>query len=138
MVFSSKFSVKTKGFNDIINITENVLDILKTSFISNGNVLVFCPGSTCGITTTEFEPGAVQDLRTFFEKLIPADDEYKHNLTWGDGNGFSHLRAALMKSFFSFPLIDGKPVLGTWQQIILVDFDNRSRSRNIVVQIVGE
>jgi|SRR3989339_636410 len=138
MVYSNNFSVKTKGYNDIVNITDSVMNILKTSLISHGNVLVFCPGSTCGITTTEFEPGAVQDLKTFYEKLIPMDDEYKHNLTWGDGNGFSHLRAAIMKSFFSFPVIKGATILGTWQQIILVDFDNRSRSRNVVVQIVGE
>ena len=138
MVFNNNFNVKTKGYNDIVNITDSVMDVVKSSLISNGNVLVFCPGSTCGITTTEFEPGAVQDLKTFFEKLIPSNAEYKHNLTWGDGNGFSHLRAALMKSFFSFPVIKGVAMLGTWQQIILVDFDNKSRSRNIVVQIVGE
>ncbi|MCL5992255.1 MAG: secondary thiamine-phosphate synthase enzyme YjbQ [Bacteroidetes bacterium] len=138
MVFSNNFSVKTKGYNDIVNITDSVMDVVKSSLISNGNVLVFCPGSTCGITTTEFESGAVQDLREFYERLIPEDEEYKHNLRWDDGNGFSHLRAAIMKSFFSFPVINGTAILGTWQQIILVDFDNRSRSRNIVVQIVGE
>lgn len=138
MVFNNNFSVKTKGYNDIVNITDSVMNVLKSSPINNGNVLVFCPGSTCGITTTEFEPGAVKDLKTFFEKLIPENNEYEHNLTWGDGNGFSHLRASLMKSFYSFPVIEGKSILGTWQQIILVDFDNKSRSRNIVVQIVGE
>ena len=138
MVFNGNFNIKTNGFNDIINITDYVFRIINQSGMSDANVLVFCPGSTCGITTTEFEPGAVSDIKSFFEKLIPKDDDYKHNLTWDDGNGFSHLRAALMKSFFSFPVINGKPVLGTWQQIILLDFDNRSRSRNVVVQIIGE
>jgi secondary thiamine-phosphate synthase enzyme len=106
--------------------------------LSNAGVLVFGAGSTCGITTIEYESGAVADLRDCFERIAPMDMEYQHNLKWGDGNGFSHVRAALLKASFVFPVIDGEPVLGTWQQIVLVDFDNNPRTRKIYVQINGE
>jgi secondary thiamine-phosphate synthase enzyme len=137
-VVTKTFSIKTKGDTDILDITNQVREALKETPLKNGILTVFVPGSTAGITTTEYEPGMVQDLPATFERLIPKDGEYKHNLTWGDGNGYSHVRAALLKSFFTVPFVEGKMILGTWQQIVLVDFDNRPRQREIVVQLIGE
>jgi secondary thiamine-phosphate synthase enzyme len=137
-VLTKSFTVKTKGDTDILDITRQVEDALKEAQLKNGILTVFVPGSTAGITTTEYEPGLLQDIPEAFEKLVPKGEEYKHNLTWGDGNGYAHVRAALLKSFFTVPFVDGKMILGTWQQIILVDFDNRRRERKIVVQIIGE
>ena len=138
MIENYSFTVKTKGFSDVLNLTDYILTFISQCNINSGSVLVFTPGSTCGITTIEYEPGAVQDLKAFFERVIPMNIEYRHNLRWGDGNGFSHVRASLMKSGFTFPIIDKVAVLGTWQQIILIDFDNHSREREILVQINGE
>ena len=137
-VITKSFSIKTKGDTDILDITHQVEKALKETQLKNGILTVFVPGSTAGITTTEYEPGLLQDLPATFEKLIHKRDEYKHNLTWGDGNGYAHVRAALLKSFFTVPFVKGEMILGTWQQIILVDFDNRRRQREIVVQIIGE
>ena len=137
-VITKSFSIKTKGDTDILDITHQVEKALKETQLKNGILTVFVPGSTAGITTTEYEPGLLQDIPATFEKLIPKRDEYKHNLTWGDGNGYAHVRAALLKSFFTVPFVKGEMILGTWQQIILVDFDNRRRQREIVVQIIGE
>ncbi len=130
--------VSTRGFNDIVDISALVFEKVKESKIKNGNVLVFCPGSTCGITTIEYESGCISDFKDFFERNAPQNIEYKHNLRWGDGNGFSHVRAALLKASFVFPIIENEPVLGTWQQIVLVDFDNNPRNRKVIVQITGE
>lgn len=138
MIKNFTINVNTKGFNDVVDITLNVLENIKSSKIKNGSVLVFSPGSTCGVTTTEYEQGAVEDLKSYYEQQIPMNKNYKHNLTWGDGNGFSHLRASVTKSFFVFPIVNEKPIIGKWQQIILVDFDNRSRTRQVIVQIQGE
>ena len=138
MIKNFQFSLKTKGFNDIIDISQNVLKLIKESNITNGNALVFSPGSTCGITTIEYETGAVEDFKRFFERIAPQNLEYNHNMRWHDGNGFSHVRAALLKSSFVFPIIDSKPILGTWQQIVFVDFDNCFRTRDIIVQVNGE
>lgn len=137
-VVTKSFSVRTKGDTDIIDITGQVGDALKEAQLLNGILTVFVPGSTAGITTTEYEPGLLADLPAFFEKLIPKGDDYHHNLTWGDGNGYAHVRAALVKSFFTVPFVNGEMILGTWQQIILIDFDNRRRQRQIVVQMIGE
>jgi secondary thiamine-phosphate synthase enzyme len=137
-VLTKYFTVKTKGDTDILDITGQVGKALKEAQLKNGILTVFVPGSTAGITTTEYEPGLLADLPATFEKLAPKAGEYKHNLTWGDGNGYAHVRAALLKSFFTVPFVDGEMILGTWQQIILVDFDNRRRQREIVVQIIGE
>ena len=137
-VVTKTFSVKTRGDTDIIDITSQVANALREAELSNGTVTVFIPGSTAGITTTEYEPGLLKDLPAFYEKIIPRGADYQHNLTWGDGNGHSHVRAALVKSFFTIPFVSGKMILGTWQQIILIDFDNRRRQREIVVQIMGE
>jgi secondary thiamine-phosphate synthase enzyme len=137
-VVTKSFSVKTGGDTDIIDITPQVGKALKEAKLSNGTLTVFIPGSTAGITTTEYEPGLLKDLPEFYQRIIPKGADYHHDLTWGDGNGYSHVRAALVKSFYTIPFVNGEMILGTWQQIILIDFDNRRRQREIVVQIMGE
>ena len=132
------FSVESKGHTDIIDITSEVKKILSDSGLTEGSALIFVPGSTAGITTIEYEPGLLSDYPAFFEKIIPSDSTYRHNETWNDGNGHSHVRASLQGSSFTVPFAGGKLLLGTWQQIILVDFDARARNRNVVVQLMGE
>jgi secondary thiamine-phosphate synthase enzyme len=138
MVHSETISLSTKGFSDIIDMTPHVEKVLERSGIKNGLVTVFCPGSTGGITTIEYESGVLKDLQKAIEKIVPSDIPYEHDRRWGDGNGFSHVRAALMKPSLSIPIIKGKLTLGTWQQIVFIDFDNRKRNRDILVQIIGE
>jgi secondary thiamine-phosphate synthase enzyme len=138
MNYSERFSLSTKGFSDIIDITNRVNSAIGRSKIENGLVTVFCPGSTGSVTTIEYETGVLKDLQKAIEKIAPSDIPYEHNRRWGDGNGFSHVRAALMKPSLTIPLIKGKLALGTWQQIVFIDFDNRSRERNLIVQIMGE
>jgi len=138
MIFSEMISLKTKGFSDFIDMTPHVLEVLKRSGIEDGLVTVFCPGSTGSVTTIEYEPGVLRDLQKAIEKIAPSDIPYEHDKRWGDGNGFSHVRAALMKPSLSIPLIKGKLTLGTWQQIVFIDFDNRRRERNIFVHVMGE
>lgn len=133
-----EFSISTKGFNDIIDITSEVQKTLSNSNFNEGNALVFVPGSTAGITTIEYEPGLLKDYPEFLEKLIPSNKPYYHDNTWHDGNGFSHVRAALQGASFTVPFTSGRLMLGTWQQIILIDFDNRRRNRRIIVQFIGE
>lgn len=137
-IITKWFNVSTEGFNDIIDITGNVQKIVDESELSEGNVLVFVPGATAGITTIEFEPGLLKDYPEFMEKIVPSDKNYHHDLTWHDGNGFSHIRAALQGASFQVPFINGELILGTWQQIILVDFDNRERHRKIAAQVIGK
>ncbi|HVO75361.1 MAG TPA: secondary thiamine-phosphate synthase enzyme YjbQ [Ignavibacteriaceae bacterium] len=131
-------NVKTRGNTDIIDITDEVQEKISASDFTEGSVLVFAGGSTAGITTIEYEPGLLKDYPEFFEKLVPSNKNYQHDNTWHDGNGYSHIRAALQGASFTVPFLKGKMMLGTWQQIILVDFDNRSRHRNIIVQITGK
>ena len=138
MIFSETISINTKGFTDIIDLTPHVMDVLNRSKIKDGLVTVFCPGSTGSVTTIEYETGVLKDLQKAIEKIVPSDIPYEHDKRWGDGNGFSHVRAALMKPSLSIPLIKGKVTLGTWQQIVFIDFDNRGRKRDLVVQVVGE
>jgi len=135
---SSTFQIKTNGFNDVRDITPNIESALTTSKISNGIVTIFVPGSTAGITTIEYEPGVVNDLRKAIDRLVPHDVHYDHDARWGDGNGFAHVRAALLGPSLTVPVTNGDLQLGTWQQIILIDFDNRSRNREIFVHIIGE
>jgi secondary thiamine-phosphate synthase enzyme len=137
-VQSFAIQIKTNGSTDIHDITPNVERILRNSTISNGIVTIFIPGSTAGITTIEYEPGVVNDFRKAIERIIPHTLQYDHDARWGDGNGYSHVRAALLGPSLSIPVIEGNLQLGTWQQIVLVDFDNRARNRDITVQIVGE
>jgi secondary thiamine-phosphate synthase enzyme len=132
-----KFSISTKGFNDIIDITDKVAQIVEKSKIKDGICLIFCPGSTCGITTIEYESGLIEDLKRVLEKLIPMSKDYEHCKKWGDCNGYAHVRSALLKPSLVVPIEDGKLLLGTWQQIAFIDFDNRSRNREISVKIVN-
>lgn len=138
MVFSETISFSTRGFNDIIDITDQVESVAKRSSIENGLVTVFCPGSTGAVTTIEYESGVLRDLQKAIERIVPSNIPYEHDQRWGDGNGFSHVRAALMKPSLTIPIQNGKLSLGTWQQIVFIDFDNRRRQRNLVVQVLGE
>ena len=137
-IVTKTFTVVTEGFNDIIDITSQVQEIIDQSSCSEGNVLVFVPGATAGITTIEYEPGLLKDYPEFMEKIVPSDRNYHHDMTWHDGNGFSHIRAALQGASLQVPFVNGELLLGTWQQIILVDFDNRNRNRKVIVQLIGK
>ena len=138
MIFTDTIALITKGFSDTIDITDKVMKIVERSRIENGLVTVFCQGSTGAITTIEYEPGVIKDLQRVLEKIVPSNVPYEHDKRWGDGNGFSHVRAALMKPSLSIPVIKKNLILGTWQQIVFMDFDNRERNRKIVVHIIGE
>jgi secondary thiamine-phosphate synthase enzyme len=128
----------TKGNTDVRDITTHVEDIVTRSGIRNGIVNVSGKGSTLGITTIEFEPGAVSDLRRALDSVAPVTEDYAHNARWGDHNGYSHLRSALVGTSRSFPVLNGEVHLGTWQQIILCDFDDRPREREITVTVTGD
>ena len=136
-VHTSTISVSSKGFTDVHDITGDVRRAVSASRLKDGVVTVFVPGSTAGVTTIEFEGGAVEDLRDAIDRIAPRDIHYAHNTRWGDGNGFAHVRAALMGPSVSVPFSGGELLLGTWQQIVLVDFDNRPRAREVIVQVVG-
>jgi len=137
-IFTAKLTQKTQGFCDIIDITAKVQDLVKKEKIQRGQMTLFVSGSTAALTTIENESGLVQDLKEFVEKLIPSDKGYHHDARWGDDNGFSHLRASLFGSSLQIPIDSGRLLLGTWQQIVLVDFDNRPRTREVVVQVIEE
>jgi secondary thiamine-phosphate synthase enzyme len=138
MVETYTIKVSTGGDGDILDLTPQVAENVRISGFTSGVVTVFVPGSTAGITTVEFEPGLRKDLPEFFDKIIPKNKTYHHDATWGDGNGFSHLRAALVGPSLTVPFVSGRLNLGTWQQIVLLDFDNRPRRREILVQVIGE
>lgn len=131
-----KFKISTKGLNDIIDITAKLSQIVKESKIKDGICLISCPGSTVGLTTIEYEPNLVADFKEFLEKLVPSSRTYRHDQTWGEANAPSHILSSLIKPFLSVPIEDGKLVLGTWQQIVFLDFDNRPREREIRVKII--
>ncbi len=137
-VVTKKIDLNTKGDTDIINITLQVGKLVKECPLTKGTVTVFLPGSTGGLTTIEYEPGALQDLKRLFEKITSQKDEYAHNTKWGDMNGYAHVRSSLLGTSLTIPFIDKTLQLGTWQQIIFLDFDNRPRSREIILQIIGE
>lgn len=132
------FHINTSGFADIIDVTERIQDFVKKSGLSDGTATVFLPGSTAGVTTVEYESGLVSDLRTAFDRMVPTELEYDHNARWGDGNGFSHVRSSLLKTSLAVPFMSTNLMLGHWQQIVIVDFDNRSRKRRVIVQVMGE
>ena len=138
MTFSETIYLNTKGFSDILDVTHHVDAVTDRSGIKNGLVTVMCSGSTGSVTTIEYESGVIRDLQKAIEKIAPSNIPYEHDKRWGDGNGFSHVRAALMKPSLTIPLIKGKLALGTWQQIVFIDFDNRKRERRLIVQIMGE
>ena len=137
-VITGTIERRTAGFNDIQDITGDVADLIRESSLSSGVATVFVAGSTGGVTTIEYEPGLVKDLPEALEKIAPMGPTYHHDATWGDGNGFSHVRAALVGPSLTVPFRDGELTLGTWQQIVLLDFDNKARKRKVVVQIMGE
>jgi len=137
-VHTAKLTEKSRGFCDIIDITAKVQEQVKKEQVQKGVVTLFVPGSTAALTTIEYEPGLVQDLKELVEKLIPSGRRYHHDDRWGDDNGFSHLRASLFGPSLQIPIEGGRLALGTWQQIILVDFDNRPRTREVTVQVMGE
>jgi secondary thiamine-phosphate synthase enzyme len=132
------FNYSTKGAGDLINITSDLIQSLEESDFAMGNMTVFVQGSTAGITTFEYEPGLIADVRKFYESLIPSDRSYHHDETWGDANGFSHLRATLTGQSLTIPFETGALLLGTWQQVVLAEFDNRPRKRLVVCQLIGE
>ena len=138
MVVTKKVSLQTKGNCDVINITPQVEQQLAETVVINGIAALFVAGSTAGISTIEFESGALADFQDMWERNIPRDVPYNHDRHWGDGNGFSHIRASLLGASLVVPFNDKRLILGTWQQIVLVDFDNRPRSRQIILQIIGE
>lgn len=139
MVKTTKIKVKTKGNCDIIDITVQVSEAINQSGISSGVVTVFNVGSTAAITTTEYEPGLVNhDIAAAFERIAPRNDRYEHEETWHDDNGHSHIQASMLGPSMSIPIVDGQMTLGTWQQVIIVDFDTRPRTRTVICQIIGE
>ena len=137
-VITEFIPISTKGYTDIIDITSQVKKIVNNCSINSGNITLFISGSTAGITTIEYEPGLLKDLPEALEKIAPMNKNYHHDATWGDGNGFSHVRAAILGCSLTVPFSNKQLLLGTWQQIVVVDFDNRSRKREVVAQIIGE
>ncbi len=138
MSIVKKFSIRTKGYSDIIDITNNVQDIIsKYAKSDTGIVNIFCPGSTGGITTIEYEPGLVKDIKTYLEKFLPYNERYAHHNTWHDDNGAAHLRSAFIGPSICVPFENKRLILGTWQQIIFIDFDTRPRNRTLIVTIVS-
>ncbi|MDA2935940.1 secondary thiamine-phosphate synthase enzyme YjbQ [Patescibacteria group bacterium AH-259-L05] len=138
MTYQEEISVSTKGFCDVVDITDRVSDIVSDSKIKEGIVVVFSTSSTSAITTIEHEPNLVKDFEELLEKIIPKNKQYHHGATWGDDNGFSHLRASLIGPSLAVPISKGKMTLGTWENVVLCDFDNRSRERTLIVKVVGE
>ena len=138
MTKTEELQVKSRGNNDVINITDSVAQAVGKSGVKDGIVTVFVVGSTAGITTTEYEPGlADYDLEAAFEKIAPKNARYEHEETWHDDNGHAHVRASLLGPSITVPIVEGRMTLGTWQQIILIDFDTRARNRTIICQIVS-
>jgi secondary thiamine-phosphate synthase enzyme len=137
-VVSKRISLSTQGDGQVVDITDEVVRHVRDSGLKNGTVTLFTPGSTSALTTIEYEAGVVHDLQQLFDRIAPPDLDYRHNLRWGDGNGHAHVRHALLGPSLTIPFVDGRPTLGTWQQVILIDFDNRPRTRSVVVQIMGE
>ena len=137
-VFQESLRIATRGHTDILDITEQVDRVIAKSAVRTGIVNVSGVGSTLAITTIEFEPGAVSDLQRALDKIAPVNDDYAHNARWGDHNGYAHLRSALMGTSASYPVSEGRLRLGTWQQVIVCDFDDRPRSREIVVTVIGD
>lgn len=137
-IISKNLEYNTKGNLDLIDITDDLGRIIEDTNVQNGTVTVFVVGSTAAVTTFEYEPGMIRDMNDLYEKVAPVKKHYSHDDTWGDANGFSHIRAALQGPSLVIPLIEGKLTLGTWQQVVLAEFDNQPRNRNIVIQIMGE
>lgn len=136
-VLTRTLTFETRGHSDMIDLTDQVRQVVVSSGITEGIATIFVPGSTASITTIEFEPGLQQDLPRALERLAPSDASYEHDLKWGDGNGMSHVRAAVMGPGIVVPFKEKSLLLGTWQQIVIVDFDVRPRRREVIVQVMG-
>ena len=138
MIVTGRISLQTRGECDVVDITSQVASQVAESGIDSGIVTVFVAGSTAGVTTIEYESGVIADLQQAWERAVPRSIPYAHDRRWGDGNGYSHVRASMLGCSLVVPFSDGRLTLGTWQQIVLVDFDNRPRSRQVVLQFMGE
>ncbi|MGD2146803.1 MAG: secondary thiamine-phosphate synthase enzyme YjbQ [Anaerolineae bacterium] len=138
MVTTSIVHLETKGHCDILDITPQVKTAVKSSGLRDGIATVFCPGSTGTLTTIEYESGVLHDLKEILDEIVPPDRDYRHHLRWGDDNGHSHVRAAWFGPSLTVPVVEGELALGTWQQIVFIDFDTRARSRRLVLQMMGK
>jgi secondary thiamine-phosphate synthase enzyme len=138
MVITSELRLQTKGHCDIVDITSRVRKAVRECGLQDGIAALFCPGSTGGLSTIEYESGALHDLEQILDEIVPPDRDYRHHLRWGDDNGHSHVRAAMIGPSLTVPFVAGELTLGTWQQIVFLDFDTRPRSRRLVLQIMGE
>jgi secondary thiamine-phosphate synthase enzyme len=138
MVITDTITLSTQGFGDLRDITPEVNDAVRESGLQGGTVTVFVAGATAGVTTIEYEPGLVHDFNAMWERIVPRDIAYQHDSRWGDGNGFSHTRASLLGPSLVVPFAGGRLLLGTWQQIVVADFDNRPRQRTVIFQLMGE
>ncbi|RLC67386.1 MAG: YjbQ family protein [Chloroflexi bacterium] len=138
MVINTRIHVQTKGDCELLDITHQVAQKIEESDIKDGTVTVFVTGSTAGVTTIEYERGVLSDFQSMWDRAVPRDIPYRHDAAWGDGNGHAHVRASLLGPSLVVPFVNSRMMLGTWQQIVLADFDNRTRSRDIVLQIMGE
>ena len=137
-VVSLSIKFQTNGNADVIDITDDVSRAVRQSDLSDGTITIFCSSSTSALTTIEYESGCISDLKRLFNEIVDPNRDYAHNARWGDGNGHSHVRAALLGASFSVPFVDKRLTLGTWQQIVYLDFDNRPRQRSLVLQLIGE
>lgn len=137
-ILTEKIHRKTTGNGDLQDITQDVIEMVQRAEVQSGNVTLFVVGSTAALTTFEYEPGLIKDLREFYDRLAPVNKAYHHDQTWGDANGFSHVRASFTGPSLTIPFEGGTLFLGTWQQVVLAEFDNRPRNRTIVMQIMGE
>lgn len=137
-VFTTELELSTRGHSDILDITPQVAAAVQASRLQAGIATIFCPGSTGGLTTIEYESGVLSDLQQVFDEIAPPDRDYRHHLRWGDDNGHAHIRAALIGPSLTVPFTGGRLTLGTWQQIVFIDFDTRARSRRLVLQVIGE
>jgi len=135
-IINEKFNINTQGFTDIIDISRNVQNYVYKHSIKDALVVAFVGGSTASLTTIEFEPGLLEDLPQALERIAPTNIDYAHDSTWNDGNGYAHVRASIIGNSISIPLIDGALQLGTWQQVVLIDFDNKARTRTVYLQII--
>jgi len=138
MVVTESISFSTRGNGEVVDITQQVAGRVADTELSDGTVTIFSPSATSSLTTIEYESGVVFDLQTLFDRLVPQDIEYRHNLRWGDGNGHSHVRAALFGPSLTVPFVNKRLTLGTWQQIVFLDFDVRPHDRELVLQLIGE
>jgi secondary thiamine-phosphate synthase enzyme len=137
-VITHTLQIETQGNADVVDISRQVTDAVLESGMTNGIITVFCPSATSALTTIEYESGVINDLRRLFDEIIDPERHYEHNARWGDGNGHSHVRAAILGPSLTIPFVERKLTLGTWQQIIFIDFDNRARRRSLIAQVLGE